>query len=211
MSTALQNINLYLPEFRKRKHWLDASKVVLLAGATLAALVVASAVDFWQLLQARGTLADLQAERQSLAAATAQLVTQYGVQTEDPALLANIEELQQGLQSKQALLQFLEGRDLGNAVGFSEQLADLARYHVAGLSLSQVTLANGGVSVMLGGEVRQADLVTRYMQNLSRGNTYRGKVFETLQLEEAASLASATAAESAAEAWTFQIKSLDQP
>jgi hypothetical protein len=210
MSATLQNINLYLPEFRKRKHWLDASKMVLLAGAALAALVIATAVDYWQLVSTRDVLADLQSERQALATETAQLVTQYGVQTEDPALLADIEELQKGLQSKQALLQYLEGRDLGNAVGFSEQMADLARYHVAGLSLSQVTLANGGVSVRLGGEVRQADLVTLYMQNLSRGTSYSGKVFEALKLQETTSLAAATSAEDAAPVWSFEIKSLDQ-
>ena len=53
MSTTVQNVNLYLPEFRRKKSWLDAEKTVLLAGAGIAVLVLVSGFEYWQLAQLR--------------------------------------------------------------------------------------------------------------------------------------------------------------
>lgn len=184
MSTVVQNINLYLPEFRKKKSWLDAEKTVLIAGAALVLGLIASGVDYWQLSQLRGELAVKEQEYAQASAATSALMTQFGVQTEDPALLDNIRELEEDLQSKQALLQFLEGRELGNAEGFSEYLSDLSRYHVQGLSLNHVKLTNGGRAVELAGHVVKAELPAIYLQELARGRAYAGMEFESLEIEE---------------------------
>lgn len=208
MSQTLQNVNLYLPEFRKKKYWLDAEKMVLLVGAAVVVLVITSGVEYFQLAQLRKEVVAKEAQRQEIAAATAALIDQYGVQTEDPALLANIQELEEGLQSKQALLQFLEGRDLGNAEGFSEHLADLSRYHVQGLSLNHVSLADGGRSIELAGQVLRAELVTLYMQNLSNGDTYAGTDFEMLKVDEEPAAGSEPTATDMAR-WNFQVRSLN--
>ncbi len=209
MSTVSQNVNLYLPEFRTKKHWLDAQKTVLVAGAGVALMVIASLVDFWQLTQLRAELADKEQQHQDMTLATVALRDQYGVQTEDPALLEDIETLQEDLQSKQALLTFLEGRDLGNTAGFSEYLADLSRYHVQGLSLTQVKLTSGGTAVELAGEVLRPELVTVFLENLGNGNTYAGMDFEMVNIE---GQAGATGSEPATQArvWDFQIRSLKQ-
>lgn len=205
-ATTLQNVNLYLPEFRKKKHWLDAEKMALIAGATVALLLVATLGDYWQVLQLRGDLASKQQQHQQVIAATEALLEQYGVQTEDPALLDSIRELEEDLKSKEALLRFLEGRDPGNASGLSDHLADLARFHVEGLSLTQVTLTNGGRSVALAGQVLKAELVPLYLQNLSKGRSYAGKNFEMLQIDDK-SVANNGARVSI---WDFQVKTLEQ-
>jgi hypothetical protein len=182
----MQNVNLYLPEFRKKKNWLDAEKTVLIAGAGIVLMVVASGIEYWQLMQLRNVLAAKGQEYQDAAAATNALLAQYGVQTEDPALLENIRELEDDLQSKQALLQFLEGRELGNADGFSEYMADLSRYHVQGLSLDFVSLTNGGRAVELAGQVLKPELAPIYLQELAKGSAYAGMEFESLQIEDVA-------------------------
>jgi hypothetical protein len=184
VSATVQNVNLYLPEFRKKKVWLDAEKTVLIAGAGLLLMLVATAVDYWQLTQLRGDLAAKGEEYEQATAETAELLAQYGVQTEDPALLANIRELEEDLQSKQALLQFLEGRELGNAAGFSEYLADLSRHHVQGLSVNYVSLTEGGRAVEFEGEVLRPELALDFLQELGKGNAYAGMEFEGLQIED---------------------------
>jgi hypothetical protein len=202
----MQNVNLYLPEFRKKKHWLDAEKMALVAGATVALLLVASLVDYLQVVQRRGDLAEKQQQQQQVIAATEALLEQYGVQTEDPALLDSIRELEVDLKSKEALLRFLEGRDPGNADGFSDHLADLARFHVDGLSLNHVALTDGGRSVELAGQVFKAELVPLYLQNLSKGRTYAGKNFALLQIDD-----KTVANEGARVAiWNFQVTTLKQ-
>lgn len=208
MSNAVQNINLYLPEFRKKKHWLDAEKMVLVAGAALVLMAVATAVEYFQLSQLRGERAETEAQYQDVAAATRSLREQFGIQTEDPTLLANIQELQDNLDGKEALLQFLEGRELGNATGFSEHLSDLARFHVPGLSLDQISLTSGGSSVELGGQVTSPDLVTVYVRNLARGNTYAGMKFEMLNIASQAGGSGSVA--DGATAFDFRVRSLKE-
>ncbi|MDY6983536.1 MAG: hypothetical protein SV422_10650 [Pseudomonadota bacterium] len=205
--SVVQNINLYLPEFRLKKHWLNARVMLLLAGVSLVLLTLASGVEYWQLsrLRADRAAADVQAEQ--AAAATAALVEELGVQTEDLVLLDDIRELETQLQSKQTLLQFLEGRELGNAGGFSEYLADLSRYHVQGLSLKEITLEDGGRSVRLAGQVVKAELVPMYLQSLSQGATYAGTNFERLQISDSPVRASGSAGNAVA-AWNFEVRSL---
>ncbi len=206
----MQNVNLYLPEFRKKKHWLDAEKMVLVAGAAVLLMVVVSGIEYWQLSQLRADLAAKNQQQQDIAAATVALRDQYGVQTEDPALLENITELEADLNSKEALLTFLEGRDLGNTGGFSEHLADLSRYHVPGLSLSTVKLTDGGDSLELAGQVLRAELVTIYVQELDKGSSYAGMNFEMLQITEQAVAVSGEAEEATNPpgVWSFQVRSL---
>ncbi len=183
-NTVMQNVNLYLPEFRKKKTVLDAEKTVLIAGAGILLMLLATAVDYWQLVQLRGDLAAKGEEYEQATAETAALLAQYGVQTEDPALLANIRELEEDLQSKQALLQVLGGRELGNAEGFSEYLADLSRHHVQGLSVNYVSLTEGGRSVEFEGEVLKPDLALVFLEALGKGSAYSGMEFEGLQIED---------------------------
>jgi hypothetical protein len=207
--SVVQNINLYLPEFRRKKHWLDARRVLALAGASIAVLALVSGVEYWQLSQLRAERALADAQLQQAQAATAAVVEEFGVQTEDLSLLDDIRKLEAALQSKQTLLQFLQGRELGNTGGFSEHLADLSRYHIPGLSLKQITLENGGRSVRLAGQVAKADLVPLYLQNLSKGETYAGTDFERLQISDSPVAATGSSLFGPkVSAWNFEVRSL---
>jgi hypothetical protein len=206
-NTTIQNVNLYLPEFRRKKTWLDAEKTVLIAGAGIVLMVIATGVEYWQLVQLRGDLEAKGQEYEQAAAETADLLAQYGVQTEDPALLENIRELEEDLQSKQALLQFLEGRELGNADGFSEYLSDLSRHHVQGLSVNYVNLTEGGRSVELEGEVLKPELALAFLEELGKGSAYAGMEFEGVHIEDVSLDAGSADAETPAmevTAWTIR-------
>lgn len=211
MSTTVQNVNLYLPEFRKKKTWLDAEKTVLIAGAGIMLMVLATAVDYWQLEQLRGDLADKGREYEQATAETAALLANYGVQTEDPALLANIRELEEDLRSKQALLQYFGSRELGNAEGFSEYLADLSRHHVQGLSVNYISLTDGGHAVEFEGEVLKPELAVDFLEELGKGSAYAKMEFEGLQIEDVPMDAGATdAAAPVTEVAAWTIRSLRQ-
>ena len=210
-NTVIQNVNLYLPEFRKKKVWLDAEKTVLIAGAGIVLMVIVTGVEYWQLVSLRGDLAATEQEHDQAVAETSELLADFGVQTEDPALLENIRELEAYYQSKQALLQFLEGRELGNAEGFSEYLADLSRHHVQGLSLNYVSLTEGGRAVELEGEVLKPGLALAFLEELGKGSAYAGMEFEGLKIEAVpieVGSADSEAPAPAVSAWT--VRSLKQ-
>jgi hypothetical protein len=203
----LQSVNLYLPEFRQKRHWLDAVRMLQLVVATVLVLVLASGWDYWQLSQARAGLAVREQQRQAALAATAALRAEYGDQSADLSLQETIERFEQDLRAKETLLQFLQGSDLGNAEGFSEYLADLSRFHLQGLSLQSIQLADGGRSVVLGGQVLQTELVPLYLQNLNKGGSFSGKNFETLNIRDETTGAGVAAA---APIWSFEVRSGQQ-
>lgn len=177
-----QQINLYLPEFRKEKDRLSAVNMLAMLGVLAIGLALATAVKVFGTFQLSREVADKQATLQATREQTNSLVDSYGEQSEDPQLAAEVRQLEENLQGKRALLDFLDGRDIGNTDGFSSYLVDLSRYHVGGLRLTSIDLNNGGDSVLLHGEVNRAENVPLYLQNLSNGASYAGKTFETLKI-----------------------------
>jgi hypothetical protein len=71
----------------------------------------------------------------------------------------------------------------GNADGFSAYLADLARFHVRGLRLTDIRLLKGGADVQLQGEVMSGDYITNYIAGLDRSVLFQGKAFRNLKLD----------------------------
>ena len=180
-----QQINLYLPEFRKDKDWLSVSAMLAITGVFLVLLAIASGVKYMGTFSIEDDIATREGELARASEATSALIESYGIQTEDPRLAVEIQQLEQNLVGKRALLEFLDGRYIGNVEGFSEYLADLARFHVSGLSLTRIDLQQGGSNVALRGEVSQAENVPLYLQSLSNGESYEGKVFGALRMSEA--------------------------
>lgn len=179
-----QQVNLYLPEFRRRMDWLAVEKMASLAGVFILLLAALSGWEYWQLYRVEQELAERSQALTEVVDRTNQLVDNLGVQSEDEDLSARVQRLEETLNSKRTLLEFLQGRELGNAIGFSEYLADLGRYHITGLSLARVELRQGGNIVRLGGQVNRAEYVPLFLQNLSNSRSYSGKSFETLRIEE---------------------------
>lgn len=179
-----QQINLYLPEFRRKKDPLDTGNMLALLSLLAVVLFLVTAVKFWDNYSLGRDLAQRQAERDQLIAETDRLIQEYGTQSEDPALTARAEELETELNSKQTLLRFLDGRNIGSTQGFSEYLADLARYHLGGLRLTGVELMDGGNKVILQGEVLSPRLVPMYIQSLRQGKSFAGMDFETVRITD---------------------------
>ncbi len=180
-----QQINLYLPQFRKKKDWLDFENMSGLVVVFAVLLVVVTLVEGYSSYSLQGKVDALEASLNEARERTNALIDTYGVQSEDSSLANSVKTLQENLAGKKALLNFLDGREIGNTAGFSEFLADLARYHIDGLRLTSINLRNGGESVFLGGEVSRAENVPLYLQNLSNGDSYNGKTFQTLKISNA--------------------------
>ena len=178
-----QQINLYLPEFRKTKDFLDFSSSLRIVYGALILMVLLSAWLFLTRYLEQRDLAEKRQERDAAVGRTAQLLQDFGDQTEDPRLTNQILALEESLFGKQTLHGFLEGGELGNTTGFSEYLADLSRYHIEGLSLTGITLAQGGEQVYLSGQVLRAENVPLYLQSLRNSESFTGKNFETLRIQ----------------------------
>jgi len=180
-----QQINLYLPEFRQKKDWVTLNNMLSLLVLMIAVLLLITASEYWQTFNLNSELAEKQQARTELTSETERLRQSFGEQSEDPALRLQVNALENELQSKEVLIGFLDGRNIGSTSGFSEYLADLARFHLAGLRLTSLKLNGGGNQIEINGEVLNAELVPLYLQNLRRGQSFSGKEFEMLRITEA--------------------------
>lgn len=203
-----QSVNLYLPEFRKQKDWLNAARMVQVAGIAVAVLLLVVANEFWQLQQTEQMLAEADQRKAEATAATEALRASYGTQSEDQSVAEENLRLEEGLKSKQAILEFMSGREMGNTQGFSEHLADLARFHAQGLSLRGISLQDGGRSIRLEGDVVRAELVPIYLQNLSKGEMFHGMNFQTLQISETTLPGTGTDATEEMKVWQFAVSTV---
>lgn len=179
-----QSVNLYLAEFRRKPDWLDATRMLRATGVVLLLLVLDAGWEGWQLFRLEREWEAAEARREAAIAATAQLRSSFGTQAPDQSVVEQNNRLEAALKEKNAILGFMGGNDLGNTSGFSPYLADLARYHVQGLSLESINLSQNGQNVALTGVVESADLVPLYLQNLSQGASFRGLSFHALQIAE---------------------------
>lgn len=177
-----QQINLYLPEFRKKIDRLSVANMVVYTGAFVVVLLAVSGYEFFTSYSLDQEIAAKETVLAQNRTRTNALVDSYGVQSEDQQLAAEVRQLEENLQGKRTLLAFLQGQDIGNTAGFSEYLADLSRFHIDGLRLTSIDLQGGGQNIFLRGEVNRAENVPLYLQNLRNGLSYNGKTFETLRI-----------------------------
>lgn len=169
-----QHVNLYLPEFRKKKEWLNADRMLQIFLGVTVLMLLFSGVEWLQKRSAANAYADAQTRMEQAADATRALIASFGTQAEDQSLVEGNLRLKETLSSKQAVLNYLGGIKLGNTKGFSEFLIDLAQYHVEGLRLTNIKFAQNGAAIELVGQVSNAGLVPLYLQNLGQGTVFNG-------------------------------------
>ncbi len=165
-----QQINLYLPEFRPRRDWLDARRLVQASVGLAGLLVLLGGYDYWRLSSLQGRVPELQ---QTLATETerAERLEQAVTGEADDALLEEIDEREQRLERSRQLLSFLEQTNLGNTTGFSGYLQDLARATFDGLWLTRIRFSNGGTSIHLQGQAERTAMVPDYVGRLGNGRS----------------------------------------
>jgi Tfp pilus assembly protein PilN len=176
-----QQVNLYLPEFRPSREWLNASRLLWLVLAAVLVMALVSGYDYWRLTGLRDEQAMLQDRLATQARETGELERQVASRTGDERLQRELEARQARLQRTRGLLGFLEDARLGNTDGFSSVMKDLSRASFEGLWLTEFQLQQGGESVTLSGVVRQSAMVPDFIGRLGNGeSTLREQQFHRL-------------------------------
>lgn len=101
-----QQINLYLPQFREQKDWLDFENMVGLTVVFAVLLLVATLVEGFSSYLLQGRVDDLEADLSEVRNRTNALIDTYGVQSEDSSLASSVQTLQENLAGKKALIEF---------------------------------------------------------------------------------------------------------
>ena len=167
----IQQVNLYLPEFRPNREFVSAVRVLQLAALAILVMAVMSTSQF---LKTRSLRADIQETQSQLVAQTAitnQLQQDLALRASDPALVEELSDREQGLAESREMLEFLRGTNLGNIRGFSEYVKDISRASFEGLWLTQFNFLNGGEDIYLKGIAQQSAMVPDYINRLASGKS----------------------------------------
>lgn len=167
----MQQINLYLPEFRPNREPLRA---VHMLWCGLAFLVLLLGVSVYSHQQQNLLQQQLAAEQKTQATMQAQLKI---LSAKKPAQVSaeldvKITQLQKSVQRHQQILAMISSQDLGNDKGFSVQLNALAQASLTTIAVENFTLLHGGKYAELSGLARSADQIPLYLQRLRRDSSF---------------------------------------
>ena len=182
-----QRINFYTDSFKPKVDYLSLNLSAAYMGALIAVLMVMTLVQWFGQRQLRDDVSAALAARAEWQAQMTQLEQVIESRAKDPALELTAEQLERDQKDKLTLRQFLQQEVPGNVVGFSGYLEDLARYHVNGLRLTDISLKAGGEQIRLKGEVLSGDFVTNYIDGLDQSPQFRGHEFRQLRLARSGS------------------------
>lgn len=178
----MQQINLYLPEFRPNREPLRA---VHMAWAGLAFLILLLAFSFYSKHQQTQLQQQLVQEQNALQSMQTQLqVLSVKKPMQSSAELdIKIAQLQKNLQRHLQILSMISHQDLGNDKGFSAQLNALGQASLSTISVESFSLQRGGKYAELSGLTRGADQIPLYLQRLRRDSSFTDVGFGVLNIE----------------------------
>jgi hypothetical protein len=177
-----QQVNLYQPILRAQPKVFSALTILQFCGLLLLGLSCIYGYARWQDARLGRDVISLQSQQDALLKRIEDFNTRYPVKQKNPDLERQLAGLTADRSGKARALEVLSGGVFGNTQGFSSYLEGLARQHVDGLWLTGVTISDGGQQLGLSGSTLDAQLVPRYLQQLSAEQAYKGREFKTFQM-----------------------------
>lgn len=177
----MQQINLYLPEFRPNREPLRAVHMMWACAGLLVLLLL---FTVYSSFQNRGLEQQLARSQE----ATKAILQQFDALNKNkPAqsgadVDVRLEQLQANLQRHLQILAMIQHQDLGNDKGFSAQLNALAQASLSTVSLETFSLQRGGSYAELSGKTSAADQIPLYLQRLRADPSFEKVAFGVLKV-----------------------------
>ena len=178
----MQQINLYLDEFRPNREPLRSTHMVW--GLVLLLLLL-GATSIYQISVNRALNDQIASQRQVVAAAKLEVAELLkNSPKNDLAILdAQVLELTQEVARREQIYDVISNKNLGNNTGFSEFLRALGRQSLPSLSLQALSLQRGGNYVEFAGTARTADQVPLYIQRLRSEEAFKSVAFGVIKID----------------------------
>ena len=180
-----QQINLYQPMFRKQEKVFSAIAMTQIVGLLIVVLGGIYAYNLWSLRPFEQELANVNVEKDKLQQELAKLEAKSQTNIKSQLMEDEIKLISRELEQKRRVEQILSAGSFGNRNGFSGYFEGLARQHVSGLWLTNVTLHNGGTQLILKGKTNNAELIPIYIQKLANEKAFAGLSFNVLEMTRA--------------------------
>lgn len=181
----MQQVNLYQPIFKKQEKVFSAKTLLQAALVVFAGMLLFYGYGRWQVHAIQAEVENLEAQRKQRQERLQLVMKQFPAPERDARIVRRLEQLRGELAAKEAIVQVLGRRDMGNKSGFSAQLAALARQRPKQLWLRRVSIGAGGASVGLEGSAYVPEQVPQFLQALSAEQALEGIEFRSFLLQRA--------------------------
>ena len=179
-----QQINLFNPVFLQQKkifsaRTMGAALLVLFAGVAL--------IGFYGNLRVQALQKEADAGAAQLTRKQARLASvskEFPPRQKNPAVDAELAEVESQLAALREVSGVLERGELGNTQGYAEYFRALARQHVDGLWLTGVSITGAGVDIGVRGRALDPQRVPGYLNRLTNEPVMRGKSFGSLSISQ---------------------------
>lgn len=177
----MQQVNLYLPEFRPKTDLLSAERAAIVLGFLFVVLVIMHVVRAREMVAAEQLAVDAEAQQVALKA-EADVLKKAPKPAKDPKLEQEVERLREAIRNREGVAGVIASRSLGNDTGFSRHLLALGQHKVEGVALQEFGLDSGGAFVRLEGLSQKAELVPLYVSQLQNDESFKNAKFGYLSL-----------------------------
>ena len=177
-----QQVNLYLPIFRRQKKILSALTIVQISSIFLLVFCTIYIYGEIRLNSFEGQLIELESNLGVLSEEVTKLQRQATDDSGSQLLENEIARLTNELSNRQRIQGLLSNRILGNTNGLSAYLEVIARQHVQGTWLTSISIAEGGAALSLKGRTLTSELVPVYLDRLATESLLNGMSFNVLEM-----------------------------
>lgn len=177
----MQQINLYLPEFRPKVDLLSAERAAILLAVLLVLLIGLQGFRASEMNAAESIAVELEGRQQNLKE-QADTLKKAPKPVKDAGLEREIEQLREAIRNREGVAGIIASRSLGNDTGFSRHLVALGQRKVEGVSLQEFTLQSGGAFLRLSGVSQKPELVPLYVSQLQNDEHFTTTKFGYLSL-----------------------------
>lgn len=171
----MQQINLYLDEFKKPKEPVTLGLMAQVMAATLALCVVVSCAFLVREWFAVRESINAQAEVERITEESRILSSQLAERDQRAQFRQSIAQAEERLISSETVRAFLAQLQVDNFEGFSVFMKDLARARQQGLRLTQIEIKEGGKELSLRGEAVASDLIPKFVKRLAQSESVLNK------------------------------------
>ena len=178
-----QQINLYQPMFRKQQKVFSAITMLQITGFFIIVLAAIYSYNVYQLRPFSAELGKTDAQMTKLSQQIEAISKRFPGRGKNTLLASEISRLTTRLENMKKIQVALAQGSFGNTSGFSDHFEALARNHVDGAWLTDITISSGGGKLTLSGKSIDPELVPIYIKRLADAPVFKDQRFNILDLE----------------------------
>lgn len=177
-----QDINLYLPEFRKTEALFTARTIAASLFSVCVLLALIQLFSAYRLSAMAVELRSLSERQQQIDMRLASLRTAVKPEV-DPKLEKAITGTRETIEANKQVIRLLTQTNFEKSQGFSRKFEGLARRHQQGVWLTEIHFSSQGSLIELAGWTRRAEAIPQYLQSLVEDTEFEAVKFGVLRIE----------------------------